>query len=203
MAPRRLARSLPLAEATRLSPRSPRLNALTGLRSVLSELPPGTLGADARILSLLVRAWPRLHGASADEMTAEQLASGVRELTWSPPVLSFVVTRSNQREQPWQVDVQDATVWSPREGRRELPPKEEAAELARRLVAQIVAGTGSLAIVRKLDGAIAVRPGEVPGLDVGFAETRVGRHRRFRASLEQAMAAAGFRKTGPYRFSAA
>jgi hypothetical protein len=137
-------------------------------------------------------------------MTAEQLAAGVGELAWSPPVLSFVVMRPSGRgEQPWQVDVQDATAWSPREGRRELPPKEEAAELARRLVAQIVAGQGSLAIVRKPDGAIAIRPGEVPGLDVGFTETRAGRHRRFRASLEQAMAEAGFRKTGPYRFTAA
>jgi hypothetical protein len=43
----------------------------------------------------------------------------------------------------------------------------------------------------------------VSGLDVGYAETLPGRHRRFRAALEQAMAAAGYVRVAPYRFGRA
>jgi hypothetical protein len=137
-------------------------------------------------------------------MTREKLAGRVLNVHWSPPVLSFDVDRgadgATRELQPWQVDAQDGTAWIPAELRRELPPKTGAADLALSLVRDIVAGRGSLAVMRRPDGAVSIRPGDVPGLDVGFVETLPGRHGRFRAVLESAMLEAGFTKTGRYRF---
>jgi hypothetical protein len=164
-----------------------------------SALPAGPCPRDAPIVACLLRAWPQLHGAAASEMTRERLASGIVDIEWSPSILSFDV-REESRSLSWQVDVQDATTWRPRVRRIALPPKEDACVLARALAAQVVAGVGSLAVVRKSTGGITIRPGEVPGLDVGFAETLPGRHARFRAALDRAMAEAGFANLGPYRF---
>ncbi len=173
--------------------------ALRELRDALELATPGAIPSGASILPFLTRAWSYLHGASAGGMTREKLAGHVTNVHWSPPVLSFELDGDAARE-TWQVDLQDGTAWLSARERRELPPKEDAADLALALAKQIVAGRGSLAVIRKPGGSLSVRPGDVPGLDVGFAETLPGRHRRFRAALERAMADAGFTKIGPYRF---
>jgi hypothetical protein len=137
-------------------------------------------------------------------MCREKVVGRIVELHWNPPVLSLGIRRDDgsaeHTVQPWQVDVQDGVAWVATDRRLELPPKADAAALAFGLVDLLVAGSSSTAIVRKAGGRISIRPGEVPGLDVGFSETLPGRHCRFRAALDQAMAAAGFVKSGPYRY---
>jgi len=178
---------------------------LARLREALGTLPPGQYSPAAPVISCLVGAWPELYGSAAGDMDREKLVDRVTDVGWDPPVLSFGVRRERGHGrgeflQGWQVDVQDGTAWMPRDRPRALPTKRDAAELARELVRDLSAGRGSCAVVRKSSGGVAIRPGEVAGLEVGFAETLPGRHHRFRAALERAMADAGFVKVGPYRF---
>jgi hypothetical protein len=152
---------------------------------------------DERIAELLAQAWPYLHGSFARGMCREKVAGNIADLAWRSPVLSFTVARAT-----WQVDVQDASAWIPVGAPLDLPEKQDAKELAEALVQEVIEGRVSTAIVRKPHG-VSIRPGEVSGLDVGYAETLPGRHRRFRAALEQAMAAAGYVRVAPYRFGRA
>ena len=118
--------------------------ALRELRDALELATPGAIPSGASILPFLTRAWSYLHGASAGGMTREKLAGHVTNVHWSPPVLSFELDGDAARE-TWQVDLQDGTAWLSARERRELPPKEDAADLALALAKRIVAGRGSLA----------------------------------------------------------
>ncbi len=170
--------------------------ALRRLRDALAVTPDGVVDGQ-RIAGLLAQAWPYLHGSFARGMCREKVAGHIEDLAWRSPVLSFRVARAT-----WQVDVQDASAWIPVGAPLDLPEKQDAKELAEAIVQQVIDGRVSAAIVRKPQG-VSIRPGEVPGLDVGYAETLPGRHRRFRAALEQAMAAAGYVRVAPYRFTSA
>jgi hypothetical protein len=187
----------------------PEPRALTRLKRGLADLPSGDL--HSRDVALLLEgAWSYLYGASAGEMSRERLASCVlSDLRWAAPVLSFKATqpidasngaRASVWSQSWQVDVQDGVAWIVGGCPLDLPTKVDAAALARELVEQVVAGRWSRAIVAKAGGRISIRPGDVEGLDVGFARTLPGRHQRFRVVLDHAMAHAGFERLGPYRF---
>jgi hypothetical protein len=180
--------------------------ALSRLQQALAAAQPGPCQHGEAVAAALVRAWNHLHGSYAGEMCREKLVGAVVDLRWSPPVLSFGVQRGHidghdeEHVQAWQVDVQDGVAWIATERRLTLPPKTDAAALAVALVEQLVTGGGSPAVVSKPGGRVSIRPGEVPGLDIGFAETLAGRHRRFRGALDQAMAAAGFTRVGAYRY---
>jgi len=186
-------------------PRSAIPPSLTLLEASLAPLPAGPCRPDSQPMALLLRAWTHLHGGCAGEMTRDQLVGRIASADWSPPVLSFTVERAPRGAgasvaQVWQVDVQDGTAWIAGAGRVALPPKVAAAELAVKLARGIVAGEDAPSVIRKTAGSIAIRPGDVPGLDIGSAETLPGRHHRFRGVLEHALESAGFTCVGRYRF---
>jgi hypothetical protein len=175
------------------------------VQTLLDELkntPPGPIEAGAcdKIINLLAACWSELKGANDTSMAAWKLHRA-EDLSWNPPVLSFMIERhgatvlgsSRAELHEWTVNL-DLETAGCAEGRyrqlRPTAPRLNVKPIVARVcdaVQQGPAATCELVkdgiVVWNGDNRLSIKHGAlIPG--GGYEQTVAGRRRRFRNELE-------------------
>lgn len=183
----------------------PRLDAL---QRALSSVPPGSLSAAQaeRITALLAAVWADLRGSAATAMRGRKLVGRTEELTWTPPVLAFLIERhggtahgsTRAQLQRWHVDVTTGEAMLQETGRyRQVTTRATAVRvgpLAQELAEAITHQQAHAALKWSSPTRVQVLVSRVEGLNAGVAQTVAGRRKRLIAALDQQVAARGWER---------
>jgi hypothetical protein len=138
--------------------------------------------------------WADLEGSGEEGMHAGKLIRA-EDLTWHPPILSFVIERhggtvfgSTRAElHRWEIDVaHEITTCDSRAGRRQVEPASRPLNvkpLAEEIARHILSGSDHAALKWSADRlSVRILIGRVIPSE-GFQQTIAGRRRRFKVSL--------------------
>jgi hypothetical protein len=180
------------------------------LWSELNNIPQGKVESEAknRIIHLLADCWDELQGGDETSMTRFKLHRA-EELSWNPPVLSFVIERhgatvlgsSRAELHKWHVNLHDGTAYCQRGSYRQLyptSPRLNVKPIAARVYEAVKQGTASNCdllkqgiVVWNGDDQVSVKHGMlIPGH--GYPQTVAGRRKRFRNELQNLMKTLGW-----------
>ena len=174
------------------------------LRQHLAGLQCGPLSDSSAVEALLIACWGELAGGSAEGMRADKLYNRMEAASWEPPRLTFTIERhggtalgSTRAElQQWTVDLNEETATVTTGGHRQLYPSQR--KLVRPLVDEVAALISQRQTDPRLkwysDGHVLVYIGRVLPEIGSPKQTREGRRRRFRRSLDSILLANGWKK---------
>jgi hypothetical protein len=185
------------------------------LAAHLQNLPTGAVsdGAKLNVASLLSHCWDQFEGAGVSKMGDWKLVrdEGPQQMTWSPPLLSFIIERhggmalgsTRAEKQQWILDIEKKTARQEKAGSRQAYPREpvlDVKSIADAVCKAVQEGPHSKSVgilVWKGDDDLVIKHSRlIP--NVGFRQTIAGRRRRFRTDLQHKLEALGWElvKTG-------
>jgi hypothetical protein len=169
------------------------------LAEFLATQPPGphSESAGAQTVALLRQCWDDVAGRNliADTKTFAWKLDRAENLSWQPPVLSFLIERhggtamgSTRAElHYWEIDVNAGTAMcNPNAGRRQVhksAPRLDVKPIAEDIARHILAGTDHPGLKWSVDRrSVRLIIGKIIP-DDGFKQTIAGRRKRFLAAL--------------------
>jgi len=186
------------------------LDPMSVLRTFLDAQGAGPVVEHEGLIARLVPVWPDLEGAGDQAMEPRKLRR-MENPEWRPPVLTFTIERhggtvhgsTRADRQTWTVNLDSATALPAESGYRQLRPR--AAPLrVESLVAEVVRLVGDSNDHEWLKWSadhetVRIAVGQIIPAG-GSKQTLDNRRRRFGATLQSAMAEAGWAKTAPATF---
>ena len=177
------------------------------LNVYLEQLPAGRVESISELEYLLAASWHSLAGSDAGGMEAHKLHGRIEHAHWEPPILSFRIERhgsivcgSTRAEiQSWEVNTLAWTAEMGLSGHRQLKPMSPRLD-----VKPLAAEVRDLIINHQEDARlkwvgeqrVRLQVGKIIPAE-GFKQTLAGRRKRFRATFDELLSAAGWRRVGP------
>lgn len=181
---------------------------LRQLVALLTDVPPGPLTGDIidKVMNQVEGSWTDFSGSSDSKMDSGKIGRGMgaENVTWEPPILSFVILRhgaamlgSNRAEkQGWRLNLDTKTANHAPVGYRQLLPRAanlDVKAIVRNVFEAVAQGQNSdselvtKGLVRwdSNDQVSITQSSIIP--DDGPKKTIEGRRRRFREQLTHAM----------------
>lgn len=188
-------------------------DALGDLSAYLASLKPGKVVDQAQLEDLLARAWDSLVGGDESDMAGYKLVGRTKELTWTPPELTFEIERhggvalgSTRAElQSWTVVPARATAHLSSIGFRQIYSRAAAYTVQQ---ATVDAQRIREAVVGRVEGphlkwkgpnlVLVVHSEVIP--DSSASATLQARRKRLRTALRSVLREAGWIERAPWRF---
>jgi len=181
-------------------------NHLDQLQRYCAALPPGPVADEFQLQRLLADAWDDLVGDDGG-MEPYKLLRPLKDVTWTPPVLAFVIGRHGSLAmggtrddlQHWHVDVHKGTATLVKIGWRQNKPQSAAFQV-KATAAEVIEAiqSGQEHDRFQWDG-----PDKVKLLTTklfpdgsGYRRTVEGQRKRFRSYVAEALIAEGWRRLG-------
>ena len=182
--------------------------------SFLIGLPPGDVTDIKALEAILARCWHCFTGGEIVGMAGYKLVGRMEQVSWQPPVLSFVIERhgaptlgSTRAElQHWEVDLEKhiatLTGTRPRQIRPPQAPirRAEMESLAGQIASLIEDRTEDDRVKWNADGTVHVIVSKLFARDLAARATVESRRRRFANKLETVLATRGWQALGGNRF---
>jgi len=180
------------------------------LQDYLSRLKPGPVEETTHLERLLAKVWDDLGGDEAG-MTGHKLIGRMKQVEWTPPVLTFVIERhggtvlgSTRADlQRWTVDLDLGTATAEGIRHRQLSPMARRVDvefIADEIAARIVDGEADDRLRWLGEGRVRVEAGRIFPEKSGYKQTVQDRRRRLREALIERFSPMGWAHLGRNTF---
>jgi hypothetical protein len=187
---------------------------LRELVSFLTGLPPGDVSDTKALEAILARCWHCLTGGEIGGMAGDTLVGRMEQVSWQPPVLSFVIERhgapalgSTRAElQYWEVDLEKQIAMLTGTCLRQTRPPQRSIRraqmesLAEQIASLLEDRMDDDRVKWNADGTVHVLVSRVFPRHSAVKATLEGRRHRFAEILETVLATRGWEALGGNRF---
>jgi len=182
------------------------MSTIADLRALLNSYAAGPIEESDPVVSLLQDCWGLFSGSTDQKMRADKL-SRIEDLTWRPPILSFIIERhggtvlgsTRADVQDWSLDLDMATASCRKITHRQLRPMSTPLKvdpLAEKVASKILGGESDPNLKWVSENHVRVLIGRIIP-DEGPKETISGRRRRFRKALNTELQTSSWHESSP------
>jgi hypothetical protein len=175
------------------------------LLDYLASVQTGTISDTMELESLLAACWGMLIGGGAEGMTSSKLFGRMEDITWDPPILSFVIERHGATAlgstradlHRWEVNLESRFATCIQDGYRQVyarQPRLDVRPLAEEVAQLIINRQHDERLKWNDDGSVRVHAGKIiPAAGVA-KQTLTGRRKRLRKATKELLATAGWQE---------